>query len=93
MEEKKRNFFKDIWTSIRDFEKYEEFAGDRLTKTIKYLILLTLIFVLIISTVYTYKFYITITEVKQYISQNIDDIKLSNRQIRSCIKATVNYRK
>ena len=80
MEEEKRNFFKDIWTSIRDFEKYEEFAADKISKVIKYLVLLTLIFTLIISLNYTYKFYLTLTEVKQYISQNIEDIKLGNRK-------------
>lgn len=82
MENTKRNFFKDIWTSIRDFEKYEEFAADRVTKAIKYLLLLTLIFTLIISVVYTYKFYLTIKDVKQYVSQNIEEIKLGNRKIR-----------
>lgn len=80
MEEEKRNFFKDIWTSIRDFEKYEEFAADKISKAIKYLVLLTLIFTLIISLNYTYKFYLTITDVKQYISENIEDIKLGNRK-------------
>lgn len=80
MEEEKRNFFKDIWTSIRDFEKYEEFAADKISKAIKYLVLLTLIFTLIISLNYTYKFYLTLTDVKQYISQNIEDIKLGNRK-------------
>ena len=30
--EKKRNFFQKIWTSIRDFEKYEEFAADKENK-------------------------------------------------------------
>ena len=35
MEENKRNFLKDVWTSIRDFEKYEEFAADKVSKSIK----------------------------------------------------------
>ena len=86
MEEKNRNFFKDIWTSIRDFEGYEEFAADKVSKAIKYLLLLTLIFTLLISLAYTYKFYLTITDVKQYISQNIEDIKLENRKTGSRIR-------
>ena len=80
MEEKKRNFFTDIWTSIRDFEKYEEFVADKVTKCIKYLLLLTLIFTLLISFGYTYKFYLTIKDVKEYVSQNIDDIKIGERK-------------
>lgn len=86
MEEKKRNFFIDIWTSIRDFEGYEEFAADKVSKAIKYLLLLTLIFTLLISLAYTYKFYLTITDLKQYISQNIEEIKLGNRKTGSRIR-------
>lgn len=83
MEEKKRNFFIDIWTSIRDFERYEEFASDKVSKAIKYLLLFTLIFTLIISSMYTYKFYTSIKNIKTYISQNIEDIKLGNRKTRN----------
>ena len=93
MEEKKRNFFKDIWTSIRDFEKYEEFAADKVTDVIKYLLLLTLIFTLIISAIYTYKFHLTITDVKQYISHNIEEIKLSDRKIEYYSRNTSYNRK
>jgi hypothetical protein len=49
MEIKEKNFFKKIWTSITDFEGYEELAAEKLTKTIKYILFITLIFVLIIA--------------------------------------------
>ena len=80
MEEKSRNFFVDIWTSIKDFEGYEEFAADKVTKAIKYLLMLTLIFVILISVVYTYKFYLTLANIKSYAIQNIEDIKFTNRK-------------
>ena len=75
-EEIKQGFFKSIWTSIRDFEKYEEFAAERVTKAIKYLLLLTLIFVLVITLAYTYKFHLSIQDVKKYVEQNIEEISL-----------------
>ena len=54
---KEKNFFKKIWTSIRDFEGYEEFAAEKVLKAIKYIVLLTLIFVTVIAISYTYKYY------------------------------------
>ena len=79
MEIKEKNFFKKIWTSIRDFEGYEEFAAGKLSKAITYIILLTLIFTFIISLVYTYKFYSNIKDVSTYIEENIEDISLKER--------------
>ncbi len=76
MEIKEKNFFKKVWTSIRDFEGYEEFAAGKVTKAIKYLLLLTLIFASIISLIYTYKFYSIIQEVKSYVSENVEEISL-----------------
>ena len=81
MEEKKRNFFRDIWTSIRDFEKYEEFAADKISKALKYLLLLTLIFTLLASSIYTYKFYKIANQTKQYINDNIENIKYLNGRL------------
>jgi len=81
MEEKKRNFFKDIWTSIRDFEEYEEFAADKVSKVVKYLLLLTLIFTIAVSGIYTYKFYTISKDVKQYINDNIEEIKFMDGKL------------
>lgn len=79
--EEKRGFFKDIWTSIKDFEKYEEFAADKLTAALKYMLLLTIIFAAIITLMYTYKFYIIAKDVKTYIEQNIEELSLEERKI------------
>ncbi len=65
MEIKEKNFFKKVWTSIRDFEGYEEFAAGKVTKAIKYLLLLTLIFTIIVSLAYTYKLYATVKDVSR----------------------------
>ena len=82
MEEKESNFFKKIWTSITDFEEYEEFAAEKVSKAIKYLILLTLIFTIIIGIAYTYKFNLAVNGVKSYVRENIEDIKMTDRKIR-----------
>ncbi len=76
--EKKKGFFKKAWTSIRDFEKYEEFAADKVTSAVSYILILTLIFTLIISIAYTYKFHTMLSDVENYISENIEEIKIEN---------------
>ena len=81
MEEKKRNFFIDIWTSIKDFEGYEEFAADKVTKAIKYLVLITFIFTIAVCFIYTYKFYFSVNDIKSQMIEKIEDIKFENRKI------------
>ena len=77
---KEKNFFKKIWTSIRDFEVYEEFAAEKVLKAIKYIVLLTLIFVTVIAISYTYKFYSSVESAKNYVQENIEEITLKERK-------------
>lgn len=74
MEERKKNFFVKFWTSITDFESYEEFASEKIYKAIKYLALLTLIFAIVAGALYTYKCYSLIRTAESYINENIEDI-------------------
>ncbi|MCI8519627.1 MAG: DUF1189 domain-containing protein [Clostridia bacterium] len=78
MEEEKKNFFVNFWTSITDFEKYEEFAAEKTSKAIKYLVLLTLILTIVVGGMYTYKCYSLIKTVENYVNENIEEIKLGN---------------
>lgn len=80
MEVKEKNFFKKVWTSIRDFEGYEEFAAEKISKAIIYLIIITLIFVLIVTLTYTYKFTLGIKDVRNYIENNIEEISIIDRK-------------
>lgn len=82
MEIKEKNFFKKVWTSIRDFEGYEEFAAGKVTKAIQYIITLTLIFAAVIVLSYTYKFSTAIQETRNYIDQNIEQIKYENGKMQ-----------
>ena len=52
---KKQNFFKDLIKSIKDFDKYEDFAIEGVGKSIKYFIKILLIFCAAICIAYTYK--------------------------------------
>lgn len=78
---KTKNFFKKVWTSIKDFEGYEEFAAEKVTKAIKYILLLTLLFTIFIAFAYTYKFYLAVDNVREYISQNVEDINLKSGKL------------
>lgn len=83
---KEKNFFKKVWTSIKDFEGYEEFAAEKLWKAIKYILILSLIFTIFITFAYTYKFYLAVENIKGYINENVEEINLRRWQIRSYIR-------
>lgn len=74
MEEKKLSFFKKIRKSIFDFDSYQGLAAESISKTIVYIVLLTLIFGSIISLSYTIKFLQIINEAKTYIENEISEI-------------------
>lgn len=78
MEEGKKNFFVKFWTSITDFESYEEFASEKVYKAIKYLVLLTLIFAIVVGILYTYKCYSLLKTVENYVSENVDEVTLKD---------------
>ncbi len=54
-ENKKMNFFKSVFKSVKDLDKYEDFALEQPKEAFKYLSKLVLIFVLIITLFYSYK--------------------------------------
>ena len=72
MEEEKKNFFVNFWTSIT------EFAAEKTSKAIKYLILLTLILAIVVGGMYTYKCYSLVKTVENYINENVEEIRLEN---------------
>jgi len=80
MEVKEKNFFKKVWTSIRDFEGYEEFAAEKLSKSIIYILILTLIFVFVVALINTYNFVSEIQNVRNYINENIEEISIVDRK-------------
>lgn len=83
MEIEEDGFFRKIWTSIKDFEGYEEFAAGKLSKAIIYMLLLTIIFTTVVSACYTYKASLAVKDVKEYINKNFEDIRIVNRKVRN----------
>ena len=79
--EKKMNFFNRIITSIKDFDKYQIFALEKLGTAIKYLALIMIIFALLVSSVFTYKFSSSINNGISYIKNNINDITYQNGKL------------
>ena len=74
MESKEKlTFLKKIKISIFDFEKYQE-----LLKTLLYISIILIIFCLVMAGVYTYKFIIAVNDVRDYISENVDNITYEN---------------
>ncbi len=80
MEEKevkktKLSFFKRVLISIKDFDKYQIFAVEKLSKSIKYLFQIVAIFVIIISSLLTYKFFNIIQYSLNYFENEIPNLK------------------
>ena len=51
----KTNFFKQAFKSVKDLDKYEDFASEQPKVAFKYLLKLVLIFTIIVTAFYTYK--------------------------------------
>lgn len=93
MEGKKKNFFQKAWISIKDFEGYEQFAAERISKAIIYLLILTLLFAIVITAAYTYQFYVAIEHTKNKIQEQIEEISLVDRKARYKGKGRIDFRK
>lgn len=70
----KKSFLKRVITSVRDFDKYSEFAVENINIAIKYLIKLMCIFVLVISMCFVGKIAITANNAVNFIKNNIESI-------------------
>lgn len=66
MEQVKNTFFNRLKISIKDIDKYDVFAGDKVKKSVIYISKLLAIVMIIVSIFYTYKFYSDITRVENY---------------------------
>lgn len=71
---KKMNFFKRVITSIKDFDKYQIFAIEKLGVAIRYLVILVIIFSLIGATAFTIKFANYINDGIKYFEENFDEV-------------------
>lgn len=74
---KKTNFFKEALKSIKDLDKYEDFAVELPKNTFKYLLKLVLIFCIIICLFYTYKIVQNISNIYDNFKDALPDFSYS----------------
>lgn len=77
-EENKISFWKKIKISIFGLEDYQKIATQKIGKTVGYIAKLMLIFVFFLSIVITYQFSTAVKSVKQYIENDLSELKLEN---------------
>ena len=79
MESKEKiSFFKKLKISIFKFEDYAQLAAQKIGQSIIYVLILMIIFALLASIAITYKFSITLGEVKNYINNEIETIQFQD---------------
>ena len=70
---KKTNFLKETFKSIKDLDKYEDFALEKPSKAFKYLLKLILVFAIVISIFYTYKIVENMNDIYSNLKSKIPD--------------------
>lgn len=85
-QEKKEPFFKKIFFSMIDFEKYQDFALEKLGKIIRYLLGLLLIFTVIVSFAFTYQFFSAFEQATEYVKNEMPDFHYENGVLSMDIK-------
>ena len=74
----KEGFFKRIITSIKDFDKYIEFAVEKSSNAFKYLIKLIILFAIVVSISFTYKFVNAVNNGMQYFKNEIPELSYND---------------
>ena len=77
----KHGFFSQIVKSIKDFDKYEDFAIEKTGKSMKYICLLILIFAIVVYVLFLYKFSISDTDGLSFFKENILNINYSQQEL------------
>ena len=78
---KKMGFIKRVIISIKDFEKYIEFAIEKTTTAIGYLAKLIVIFAIIVSATFTYHFVKEIQSGVKYFKEELPDLSYQDGEL------------
>lgn len=70
----KKSFFKKVWISIKDFDKYDRFARESLGKAFIYLLQMIAIFAIVVTIISVYEFSKTVNDTIEYYQNNISDL-------------------
>lgn len=81
-EKKKKNFFKELFKSIRDLDKYEDFALEMPKVAFKYFAKLVLIFTLIVSIFYTYKIVENMNNIYGNLKEKLPDFSYAEGNLK-----------
>ncbi len=76
---RKMNFFVRVYKSITNFDTYTQFMTEPISKAIKYLAILVLIFSIIVTAIYIGSFKSKISEGIEYLNKNIENINFNNK--------------
>ena len=74
---KRNNFFKDVFKSIKDLDKYEDFALETPKKAFKYFLKLVLVFTIIITAFYSYKILDSLNGIYTNLKDKLPDFSYS----------------
>ena len=75
---KRNGFFNDVFKSIKDFDKYEDFGLEGVGKTSGYLIKLVVIFTLVITCMTVYRFSNSVKEAVDYFDEKITELSYAD---------------
>ncbi len=76
--QKREGFFRKVIKSIKDFDKYEDFGIEGISKTVSYLTKLVAIFTLVITIMALYKFSNTANSAIKYFDENIKSLSYTD---------------
>ena len=91
MEEQKISFWKRICISVKNVEKYQILAGESIKKSIVYLLKIMTIFSLVVSLALTIRFGNVVTNLKNFIEQNIEEINYKDNKLNVVAKENLTY--
>ena len=81
MQDKKSGFLNELKKSVKDFDKYEDFAISPTNKSMKYFLLIILFFSIVIYGIFIYKFSISDDEGIKFFKENIVNINYEQEDI------------
>lgn len=77
----KTNFWKDIFKSIKDLDKYEDFALEAPKKAMKYFLKLLLVFCMVIAIFYTYRIVQNLNDMYSNLKEVLPDFQYENGEL------------
>ena len=81
MKQKKESFFKRVKNAIINFDKYREYADEKVSTSIKYILKLILVFSIVITVALTVKVAMELNRVIESFRETCPDFKIENNNL------------